>query len=490
VPELATIEDTSPGALDALLAAAVAASDPYGALGAPERARCLEAVAASLEAAEAELVELAGEETHLSHERLSGELRRTTFQLRLFAEVVRRGEYLEATIDHADPSWPPAPRPDLRRVLVPLGPALVFAASNFPFAFSVAGGDTASALAAGCPVILKASPGHPRLSARTGQLVAEALEAAGAPAGTFGVIFGQEAGAAAIVDARVRVAAFTGSLAGGRALFDLATSRADPIPFYGELGSLNPVFVTAAAARRRRDEIVRGFVSSFTLGAGQFCTKPGLLFVPAGAGFEAAAAELASGQAGAELLNDRLAEGYRRSLEALARRPGVDVVLAGSPDERRVTPTLLATDLANVVRDAEHLLVECFGPAALIVAHDDDDALVEVASRLPGQLSAAVHGEETGDPTAARLVAMLAKVAGRVVWNGWPTGVAVTWATHHGGPYPATTSPSHTSVGTAAIERFLRPVAFQDVPDALLPPALQEANPLGIPRRVDGVAGR
>jgi len=271
------------GDLGAVLDRAVAATGGWGSFAPSARAAALRAVADALDAASPELVPIASEESHLPAARLSGEVVRTTSQLRLFAEVLEDGAYLEAVIDHPDPEWPSGPRPDVRRILVPLGPALVFAASNFPFAFSVAGGDTASALGAGCPVVVKAHPGHPRLSARTGAIVEAALRAAGAPDGTFAVVFGEDAGSAAVQDARIRVGAFTGSLGAGRALFDLATSRPDPIPFYGELGSLNPVFVTTAAADARMTDIAAGFVGSFTFGAGQLCTKPGLLFVPAGA---------------------------------------------------------------------------------------------------------------------------------------------------------------------------------------------------------------
>jgi NADP-dependent aldehyde dehydrogenase len=273
MPEFST-SDTSGESLDALLDAAFVAAGPWGALEPTARAAALRAVADAIDAAAAELVPIAMEESHLPEARLAGEVKRTTSQLRLFSEVLEDGSYLEATIDHPDESWPSGPRPDVRRVLVPLGPAVVFAAGNFPFAFSVAGGDTASALAAGCPVVLKAHPGHPRLSALTAAFVSGALDAAGAASGTFSIIFGEDAGRAAVDDPRVKVGAFTGSLRGGRALFDRAMSRPDPIPFFGELGSLNPVFVTAGAAAARMEEIVSGYVGSFTFGPPRHTTSP------------------------------------------------------------------------------------------------------------------------------------------------------------------------------------------------------------------------
>jgi NADP-dependent aldehyde dehydrogenase len=372
-------------------------------------------------------------------------------------------------------------------MLRPIGPVAVYAASNFPFAFSVAGGDTASALAAGCSVVLKAHPSHPQLSRSTGEVVVDALRGAGAPDGTFAVVTGFETGNRLVQDPRVKAAAFTGSLRGGRALYDLAVSRPEPIPFYGELGSVNPAFVTRDAAEARPDEVASGFVGSVSLGVGQFCTKPGLLFVPAGAGLEDRIAAAASGKPGAPMLSAHMREGFGRALEHLAEQPGVRV-LAGDPhaggDEP--APTVLATTVPDFLADAEELTQEAFGPAALVVAYEDDAQLLEAARAFDGQLTATVQG--TGEePVVGDLLGILSERVGRVVWNGWPTGVSVTYAQHHGGPYPATTTVQTTSVGTAAMDRFLRPVTYQDTPDAVLPPPLQEANPWGIPRRVDGV---
>jgi NADP-dependent aldehyde dehydrogenase len=482
-----TPSDTSPEELDTILTAAASASRAWGDTLPATRATSLRAVADALDAAADELVPLARAESHLALARLTGELVRTTFQLRLFADVVDEGSFLAATIDHPEPAWPPGPRPDLRRVLLPVGPVVVFAASNFPFAFSVAGGDTASALAAGCPVVLKAHPGHPNLSRRTGEIVSAALVSSGAPVGTFGVIYGDEAGRAAVTSPHIQAGAFTGSLGGGRALFDLAVARPSPIPFYAEMGSLNPVFVTRAALADRSHEILANFATSFTLSAGQFCTKPGLLFVPAGAVSDADLTDaLEAHRTGAPLLNEHIQTGYSRQLSALQQHAGVRTVVgetsvAGEPP----TPTVLATTVAELLAAPDDLLVECFGPTTLVVHYGDDEELLAAAKAFGGQLTAAVHGEET-DTILPPLLALLAERAGRVLWNGWPTGVSVTEAMQHGGPYPATTASQHTSVGSAAITRFLRPVCYQAMPDHLLPPALRDANPLGIPRRVDG----
>ncbi len=465
---------------------AVAAAARWRTLDPATRAEMLRAVAGRLDGADDELVALAITETHLTETRLRGELVRTTFQLRFLAAVIEEGDYLQACIDTPDEIWPPGARPDLRRFLRPLGPVAVFAASNFPFAFSVAGGDSASALAAGCPVVLKAHPGHRRLSARCGEIVCQALHDAGAPDGTFAVVEGDRAGRALITHPDISAVAFTGSAKVGRMLFDIAVGRLRPIPFYGELGSVNPVFVTMRAAAARLDEILSGYVASFTLGAGQFCTQPGILLLPAGVLDRDRIRTMVGAQPSAELLNDRIDGAYQEALAALRHHPTVEVIAEGSrqPDGAR-TPTLLLTTVEGLVSDAEHLLAECFGPVSLMTEYSEETQLIEVAEMLEGQLTATVHGE-LDDVVVPGLLDTLAEKAGRIIWNGWPTAVAVTWAMQHGGPYPATTSPLHTSVGAAAIGRFLRPVTYQGVPDHLLPAPLREGNPLGLPRRVDG----
>jgi acyl-CoA reductase-like NAD-dependent aldehyde dehydrogenase len=451
------------------------------------RCQALRAVADQLDAAADTLVPIGVRETHLGEPRLRSELRRTTFQLRLFADVVSDGGYLDVRIDRADQDWPMgAPRPDLRRVLHPLGPVLVFAASNFPFAFSVAGGDTASALAAGCPVVVKAHPGHPELSAATAAVVQQALAASGAPDGVLEIIFGTDAGVAALRAPQIKAAAFTGSTVAGRALFDIASSRPEPIPFYGELGSVNPVFVTEAAAASRANQIVSELVASFTLGAGQFCTKPGVLLVPRDSGIvdRLADAELPEP---APLLYRQIQEGYVETLRGLAAQPAVSVLRSGDPYADPPSPTLLTTtaaDLLDDLREGRHQVFrECFGPTTLIAIYDDEEELLAVAEAIDGQLTASIIGTDE-DRVVAPLRDALARRAGRVLWNGWPTGVSVTYAQQHGGPYPATTAPTTTSVGTDAIARFLRPVVYQGFPQHLLPAELRDDT--GLPRLVNG----
>ena len=477
---------TTAAALETILADAATAYDSWAQTSRADRARVLNAVAERLDAAADELVAIAQVETHLPEGRLRGELKRTTFQLRLFGEVLTEGGYLDARIDHADPHWPMgAPRPDLRRQLEPLGPVVVFAASNFPFAFSVAGGDTAAALAAGCSVVLKAHSGHPQLSQRTGELVVEALQAAGAPDGLFAVIFGTESGRIALLDPRVKAGSFTGSIPGGRALFDLASSRPEPIPFYGELGSTNPVFVTEHADAARAEAIAEQFLGSMTMGAGQFCTKPGVLLVPEGSSIPAVLQGLAK-PAAAPLLNQRIQSGYVSVLDERLSHPNItvlardDAALADPP-----SPTLLQTGIDALLGDLEGLFAECFGPTAVIVTYADESQLLEVARVIDGQLTATIIGE--GDEAVLpELVRLLARRAGRLLWNQWPTGVSVTYAQQHGGPYPATTAAGTTSVGTAAITRFLRPVAYQGFPQGLLPDELTDDPQTSIPRRVNG----
>lgn len=482
-----TPPDMPIGRVEELLASAADAPARLGEMDPRERGRLMVAVADALEVAAADLLPVAARETHLPDARLEGELARTTHQLRLFAEVLAEGSYLDAFIDTADPQAMPTPRPDLRRMLVPVGPVLVFAASNFPFAFSVAGGDTASALAAGCPVVLKAHPGHPRLSALTGEVVTEALAAAGAPEGTFAVMTGLDNGRIALLDPRIQAAAFTGSLSAGRALFDLAMSRETPIPFYGELGSLNPVFVTPGAARRRAADIADGYVSSFTLGVGQFCTKPGLLFLPAGSSVLERLAELVRAAPYGEMLNDRLRGAYTRTRSDLTAVSGIRTVVdAADGVEGPVGATLLATAVPALLADPDAMLTECFGPTSIVVEYENADQLVAAADALTGSLTATVHGEPDEGGLVDELLARVRDRAGRIIWNGWPTGVAVAWAMHHGGPYPATTAPLHTSVGVTAIRRFLRPVTYQAFPQELLPEALQDRNHLRIQRRLNG----
>jgi acyl-CoA reductase-like NAD-dependent aldehyde dehydrogenase len=485
------VPHTDTATLDRICRAAATAAPELAATSLSGRADLLRAVAAALRAEQDALVALADEETALGAARLGGEVVRTCVQLEMFADAVLEGSIFEVVVDLADPDALPAPRPDLRRMLVPLGPVAVFSASNFPFAFSVAGGDTASALAAGCPVVVKAHSSHPGLSKLTGRLVADALAKAGAPDGVFAVVHGTDAGRALVQHPAITAAGFTGSLQGGRALFDLANSRPDPIPFYGELGALNPVVVSRGALAQRADEIVSGFVGSYTLGSGQFCTKPGLLFLPSAHGLDGRLADAVAASAVGPLLNARIQDAFQRATAGLAEVQGVRRVVpaaargpaSGAYD---VAPALLAVPANELVAHPE-LLEEAFGPASLLVEYASTEELLAALDRVPGSLTAGLHVDPVGEAElTATLLERLTARAGRVVFGGWPTGVAVTWAMHHGGPWPATTVPLHTSVGVTAVRRFQRPVVYQNVPEYALPPALQDANPLGIPRRVNG----
>ncbi|MGE7390256.1 aldehyde dehydrogenase (NADP(+)) [Streptomyces sp. NPDC004126] len=474
-----------------------AAHDARGALAdAALRARFLRTAAGLLDGAGQAVVEAADAETALGSARLTGELARTTGQLRAFADVVEEGSHLDIRIDRADPSLSP-PRPELRRYKVPLGVVAVYAASNFPLAFSVPGGDTASALAAGCPVVVKAHPDHPATSELCASLLRRAAVECGLPAELVTVLHGFDAGVELVRHPLVSAAGFTGSIRGGRALFDAAAARPVPIPFHGELGSLNPVVVTPAAAAERAEEIGSGLAGSVTLGVGQFCVKPGLVLVPGGPDGDRLTGALAKslGESGpGVLLDHRMRENFLAGVRERAALPGVTAPVAPGPGgEHAVGAGFLSVPAAALLEDGAHgvLLEECFGPVTVVVRYADQDEAAAVLDRLGGNLSATLQlsrAETEGAPgPAAALIAQVTGLAGRIVVNGWPTGVAVAPAQHHGGPYPAATSHS-TSVGGTAIERWLRPVAYQSVPDALLPPELREANPLGLPRRVTGTA--
>ncbi|MFF1697445.1 aldehyde dehydrogenase (NADP(+)) [Streptomyces sp. NPDC058257] len=457
------------------------------------RAAFLRSAAELLDGAKDHLVEAADAETALGPVRLTGELARTCFQLRAFADVVDEGGFLGVVIDHPDSSATP-PIPDLRRYKIPLGVVAVYSASNFPFAFSVPGGDTASALAAGCPVVVKAHPDHPA----TSELVAATLRRAAArhdiPEGVIGLVHGFDAGVELVRHPLVSGAGFTGSIRGGRALFDAAAARPVPIPFHGELGSLNPVVVTEAAALERAEEIGTGLAGSMTLGVGQFCVKPGLVFAPSGAGgdrFVKSLTEAVSDTEAGVLLDHRMRDNFVAGVRERGELPDVDApVTPGAGGEHTVSAGFLTVPAARLAASGEHdlLLEECFGPVTVVARYENEAEITSVLTRLPGNLTATVQlsaEEAAGEGGGAALVAELTPLAGRVLVNGWPTGVAVAPAQHHGGPYPATTSTS-TSVGGTAIERWLRPVAYQNTPEALLPAELRDDNPLGLPRRYEG----
>jgi NADP-dependent aldehyde dehydrogenase len=483
------VPETTAAQLAEMLAAAAAAAAPYG--GSPPAARIalLNALADRLDEQVTALSELAAAESGLPLPRLTGEVARTSGQLRLFASVVADGGYLEVITDSAEPAAAP-PRPALRRWLEPLGPVLIFGASNFPFAFSVLGGDTASALASGCPVLVKAHPSHPGLSARLDRLARRAVADAGLPPGVFGMVVGDQPGVDALRDPRVRAAGFTGSTAGGRFLFDIAASRPAPIPFYGELGSINPAVITPAAVAARGAEIAAGFAGSMTMGTGQFCTKPGLLFLPAGHGLDGALRAAVGAVGPAPLLSERIRGQLSAGLAELAARDDVEELEGGAAVPAAgswAAPELFRTTAAAVAADPASVTAEHFGPASVVVEYAGAGDLLAALATVEGSLTATVHAEPGDGFDLAAVLARLREIAGRVIWNGWPTGVAVTWSMNHGGPWPATTSAGHTSVGATAIRRWLRPVCYQDLPDELVPEGLRDANPWQLPRRVDGV---
>jgi NADP-dependent aldehyde dehydrogenase len=465
------VPETSDAEVDSIVAAAAAAFPAWSAF--PRRAEALEAVADALDARVGELAVIADTETALGGERLTGEVARTTGQLRLFAEVLRDGGYLDAVLTPASGAIP-----DLRRITHPAGPVAVFAASNFPFAFSVAGGDTASALAAGCPVVVKAHENHPVTSDLTAEIVTGALASAGSPSGTFGLVHGVQAGLRLLRHPAVAAAGFTGSTAGGLALARVCAERPVPIPFYGELGSVNPCVVLPGAAFARPAAIATGYAASLTLGAGQFCTNPGLLFVPEDVGMLTAIAEAVGASPGGPMLSARIFEGFARAVAEAADHPGVTELAAGQPGTGPwdATPRVFQTTLKEFAADIAILSREMFGPAGLVITYPSADDLVPVLGALGGNLVGTVHVDMSSpdDMDLARpVVAVLERIAGRIVCNGWPTGVAVVAAQHHGGPWPATTMPAFTSVGTAAIRRWLIPVAYQDFPPELLPQGIR-----------------
>ena len=430
-----------------------------------QRAAVLESLASGLEDNDDELVEIADTESALGEARLRGELARTAFQLRMFAEGLTAGTILAEEQDDPVDGPPPAGRPELVRRYIPLGPVAVFGASNFPFAFSVLGGDTASALAAGCTVVVKEHSAQPRLGARTVQVAREALEAAGHNPDIIQSVRGTQAGADLVAAHEISAVGFTGSLSGGRALYDIAVNRPHPIPFYGELGSMNQVVVTREAAAARPEEIGKGFVESLLLGAGQFCTKPSVLIYPRESRVLETVKTLLDESGPMALLTTKIAEQYTSRLEQMRQAPSI-VVAAGQHSENPgawVTPTLFEASVDEITREGSPLGEECFGPSAVVVPYDSDEDVASVLRSDEGILVGCIHAEDS-DAQAPDIVDALTRRAGRVVWNGWPTGVAVTRAQMHGGPYPAATVPGATSVGLHAVMRFVRPVVWQSFP--------------------------
>ncbi len=476
--------------VDRAVVAAVAAFEEIRSYPSSNIADFLAEVAAQIEALGDDLLLTADRETGLGLPRLTGERARTTGQIRAFADLLREGAYLRAIINTERPG-----QPAIKQMQFPVGPVAVFAASNFPFAFAVAGGDSASALAAGCPIVVKAHPGHPATSELFARAINAAVAAKGFPAGTFSLLQGNgiDVGQWLVAHDGIEAVGFTGSLRGGRAIYDAAAQRPRPIPVYAEMGSVNPVVITQAALAKRSDEIADGLVASVTMGTGQFCTNPGLILLEDSAAtrdFIASVSQKMDAAPAGVLLNEAIAAGLQSAVSETARHRQIEILTGAEAiadsDFFCYRNTVMQTTAAAIRAD-DRLQVEHFGPVTLFALCADIEELRATVDALEGNLTSTVHAEETELADIGDLLHQLREKAGRVIWNGFPTGVAVVHAMQHGGPYPATTAPGTTSVGMNAIYRFMRPIAFQNVPEALLPPALQDANPLGILRLVDDV---
>ena len=465
----------------------------YGHLPGRDKAVFLRAIATGIESVAAQLVERAEQETALPQARLQGETARTCGQLRLFAKLVEEGSWINARIDRPDPDRKPLPKPDIRSLLRPLGPVVVFAPSNFPLAFSVAGGDTASALAAGNPVIVKAHGAHPGTSEIVGQAIQKAARECGMPEGVFSLLFGKgtEVGTALVKHPHIKAVGFTGSRAGGRTLMDLAAARPEPIPVYTEMSSTNPVFILPGAMKKNAETIASGLYASFTMGSGQFCTKPGMVFLPGNsdsAGFVNKLQGSVRDSGPFTLLTGSIRSSYSSETAQRKASKGVNVLAEkplGNGPEFNVGATLFTTDADSFLQDKE-LSAEIFGPSTLLVQDASHEQLIKIARGLEGHLTATLHATEEDLREFADLIAILEDKVGRLIFNGFPTGVEVCHAMVHGGPYPATSDGRSTSVGSQAIFRFTRPVCYQGFPQSALPDALKDENPLQIWRMIDG----
>ena len=485
--------DATPEEVSKAMDLAYEAFSSYGRFSGTRKAEFLEAIADEIEALGDELIRRVTSETGLPEARCIGERGRTTGQLRMFAGLLHEGSWVEASIDTVQPEREPVPKPDLRKMLTPVGPVAVFSASNFPLAFSVAGGDTASALAAGNPVVVKAHPSHPG----TSEMVATAIQAAARkthmPEGVFSMIHGNsyEPGKLLVLHPHTKSVGFTGSLQGGKALFDLANSREIPIPVFAEMGSTNPVFILEKALEKRPGQLASQLAGSVNLGVGQFCTKPGLIFVKEGKGLkeflEALAAEFTQ-TAASSMLNERIASGFMNSVSEIEKNRSVKILgKAESDGNKLIGKAVIATVSANEFEKNPRLHHEVFGPFSLVITCPTEQKMHEVAKGLEGQLTLTVMAEDGELSEHSELLSVLQEKAGRLIRNGVPTGVEVCPSMQHGGPFPATTDARFTSVGTSAIKRFARPVAWQNWPDEELPPELQSGNPLNIWRMVDNV---
>jgi len=485
--------EASNAEVERALQAAGAAFDVYRTRSAEDRAKFLDTIATEIEALGDELIQRANAETGLPVARIQGERARTCGQLRLFAQVVREGSWVDARIDPALPDRQPLPRPDLRRMLIPLGPVVVFGSSNFPLAFSVAGGDTASAFAAGCSVVVKAHRAHAGTAELVGFAITRAAKACGLPAGIFSLIHGggSTVGISMVKHPVVSAVGFTGSHTAGRALFDAAAARPHPIPVFAEMSSINPVFLLPGALKERGAAIAQGLQGSFTLGVGQFCTKPGLVFALRGPDADTFIASLTTavqGAACATMLTAGIKKAFQENRDKIVGSSGVKVIAtaqaAPSANKTEGQPSVGLTTATEFIKN--HVLsTEAFGPFTLVVLAESKDELAACVRALEGQLTATIHGNADDLANAKPLLNELERKAGRVLVNGYPTGVEVCPAMTHGGPYPATSDVRFTSVGTAAMFRFARPVTYQSVPDALLPDELKNANPRKILRLVN-----
>ena len=483
----------TPAEVEAAAKVAAAAYPAYRRLSAERRAQFLEAIADELDALGDAFVTLVCRETALPAARIIGERGRTSGQMRLFAQVLRRGDFYGARIDQALPERQPLPRPDLRQYRIGLGPVAVFGASNFPLAFSTAGGDTASALAAGCPVVFKAHSGHMATAEQVADAIIRAAEKTAMPAGVFNMIYGGGVGEALVKHPAIQAVGFTGSLKGGRALCDMAAARAQPIPVFAEMSSINPVIVLPQALQVRTEAIARGLTSSVVQGCGQFCTNPGLVIgvrSPQFTAFLQLLTDLMADQPAQTMLNAGTLGSYGKGLQKLLGHPGIEHLAGSAQQGRQAQPQLFKADVSLLINGDEVLQEEVFGPTTVVVEVADQAQLHAALNGLHGQLTATIMGEQADFEQFGELTDLLEQKVGRILLNGYPTGVEVCESMVHGGPYPATSDARGTSVGTLAIDRFLRPVCFQNYPDSLLPDAFKNANPLGIQRLVDGKPSR
>lgn len=457
-------EDTSPGDIEKIISEAKIGMSAWSTVSIAKRAQALDSIASALDGNVADLVEIADLETGLGVPRLTGEVGRTTYQIREFAKAIRSGQFVSPEVDLAVDAPLPVGHPELIRAVSPLGIVVVFGANNFPFAFSVLGGDSASALAAGCAVIAKAHPSHPQTSTKVYQLATRALAEQGFPAGIFSLIHGVGAGVAVLESEAVSAGAFTGSRAGGRALFDIAQARETPIPFYGELGSVNPVVVLKSGLTDPK-AFASAYLDSLLMGNGQFCTNPSVLFVPAESDVISEIDAQIANRTATPFLSPASKNAHDKNRARLAALLNTDPTIGKCPDDGGIysSPGVIKTTISKALAEPDVLTTECFGPTGLLISYSSTAELLSMIQHMEGALVGSVFAQ-ANDPSAIDVCKVIAGKVGRVSWNAWPTGVAVSVGQQHGGPYPASTSSIHTSVGLHSITRFLRPVTYQNLP--------------------------